>query len=108
IAGGLLLALGVVAWRLRQVDYFWKNPLAGARYTRLTDWEGVEVGAAISPDGKFVAFLSDRDGPFDIWVGQLGGGEFTNLTKGRYPVAPGVARAVGFSGDGTHVSLHLG
>ena len=27
----LLLALGIVGWRLRQRDYFWKNPLAGAR-----------------------------------------------------------------------------
>ncbi len=48
IAAAILLALGIVGWRLRQRDYFWKNPLAGARFTRLTDWEGPELDAAIS------------------------------------------------------------
>ncbi len=66
-------------------DYFWQNPLAGARFTRLTDWEGSEVDAAISSDGKFVAFLSDRDGPFDAWVTQVGSDEFLNLTRGQLP-----------------------
>ncbi len=47
IAAGLLMALGIVGWRLRQRDYFWKNPLAGAHFTRLTDWEGSELDAAI-------------------------------------------------------------
>src|SRR6266542_3609968 len=60
IAAAILLALGIVGWRLRELDYFWKNPLAGARFTRLTDWEGSEFDAAISRDGKFVAFLSDQ------------------------------------------------
>ena len=106
IAAAVLLAAGVITWRLQGADYFWKNPLAGARYTRFTDWEGSELDAAISPDGKFVAFLSDRDGPFDAWVGQVGGGEFLNLTKGRFPdlVNPTV-RAIGFSDDGAHVWL---
>ncbi|MBV8730520.1 MAG: protein kinase, partial [Acidobacteriia bacterium] len=44
------------------------NPLADATFTRLTDYEGAEVDASISPDGKFVAFLSDRDGPFQVWL----------------------------------------
>ena len=26
------------------------------------------------PDGRFVAFVSDRDGPFDVFVGQIGSG----------------------------------
>ena len=72
IAAAILLTLGIVGWRLRERDYFWKNPLAGARFTRLTDWEGSEVDAAISSDGKFVAFLSDRVGPFEAWVMQVG------------------------------------
>ena len=54
IAGAVLLASGVTTWRLRMTDYFWRNPLAGARYTRLTDWEGSEFDATISRDGKFV------------------------------------------------------
>ncbi|MDQ5856917.1 MAG: protein kinase, partial [Acidobacteriota bacterium] len=109
IVAGILLALVATAWRLRQTDYFWKNPLAGARFTRLTDWEGSELDAAISADGKFVAFLSDRGGRFDAWVGQVGGGEFLNLSKGQYPALANYAvRNIGFSDDGAHVWLRIG
>ena len=109
IAAGLLAALGAAGWLLRQRDYFWKNPLEGARFTRLTDWEGSELDAAISADGKFVAFLSDRDDRFDAWVGQVGGGEFLNLTKGQFPaLANSNVRNVGFSDDGAHVWVRIG
>ena len=70
----------------------------------MTDWEGTEFGAAISRDGKFVAFLSDRDGPLDVWVSQVGGGEPLNLTKGGFPnLGWRTIQEVGFSDDGTHV-----
>jgi eukaryotic-like serine/threonine-protein kinase len=82
IVVAVVVALGITAWSLRRSGFFWRNPLAEAQFTRLTDWEGSELDAAISGDGKFVAFLSDRDGPFDAWVGQIGSGEFLNLTKG--------------------------
>jgi Tol biopolymer transport system component len=108
IGAGILLALGVVGWRLRQHDYFWKNPLAGAQFSRFAAWEGSELDAAISPDGKFVAFVSDRAGPFDAWVGQVEGGEFLNLTKGHFPeLANPTIRTVGFSGDGAHVWIGI-
>jgi serine/threonine protein kinase/Tol biopolymer transport system component len=100
----LLGALGWGAWRLSRPNTFLENPLVGARFSRFTDWEGSELDASISPDGKFVDFLSDRDGQFDVWVGQIGSGEFLNLTKGRYPsLANPIVHSVGFSGDGAHV-----
>lgn len=109
IVAGILLALGATAWRLRETDYFWKNPLADARFTRLTDWEGSELDAAISADGKFAAFLSDRNGRFDAWLGQVGGGEFLNLSRGHFPGLPNfVVRSVGFSDDAAHVWLRIG
>ena len=50
------------------------------------------------PDGKFVAFLSDRDGPFDAWLGQVGSGEFLNLTKAGFPsIANPIVHNVGFA-----------
>ena len=99
--------LGFVAWRLRESDYFWKNPLAGARFTRLTDWEGSEVEAAISRDGKFVAFLSDRAGIFDAWVTQVGSDEFLNLSHGEFPgLYFDRIRTMGFSGDDAHVWMY--
>ena len=83
-----------------------RNPLEGAKVTRLTDFDGAEHHAAISRDGKFVAFLSDRDGTWDAWATQVGTSEFHNLTKGSVPELrnPGT-RTIGFHPDGSSVIL---
>src|SRR6185503_20783861 len=83
-----------------------ENPLADARYLPLTDFDGIEQAAAVSRDGKFVAFLSDRDGQMDVWVTQVGVGQFYNLTRGSVAelVNPSV-RTLGFSPDGTLVTF---
>lgn len=108
IAAGILFAAGAVAWHLRRIDYFWQNPLRAARFTRLTDWDGSEVDATISSDGKFVAFLSDRDGPFDAWVTQVGSDEFLNLSKGQFPdLYLDRVRNLGFSGDDARVWMRI-
>ena len=62
----------------------------------------MEQAAALSRDGHFVAFLSDRDGQMDVWVTQVGSGQFHNLTHGsvagtRQSVGPNL----GFSPDGS-------
>jgi Tol biopolymer transport system component len=86
----------------------WTNPLENAQFTRLTDFDGSELDAALSPDGRFVAFLSDRDGPFDAFVGQVGVGTFVNMTKGRFPeLFHEQLRSIGFSGDGSEVWLRV-
>jgi Tol biopolymer transport system component len=79
-----------------------ENPLASARFTRLTDFAGAEDTGAISPDGRFVAFRSDRDGASDLFVKQIGAGPFVNLTNGAYvlPLSFGT-RSVGFTADGS-------
>jgi Tol biopolymer transport system component/predicted Ser/Thr protein kinase len=108
IVAAILALLAAVSWHLRRNDYFWKNPLAEARFTRLTNWEGTEFDADISRDGKFVAFLADREGVFDAWLTQVGGGEFHNLTGGRHTrLANEHVHNIGFSGDGTHVWLRI-
>jgi serine/threonine protein kinase len=106
--GAILLAAGVAGWSLRQRDYFWKNPLADARFQRLTDWEGSEFDAAISSDGKFVAFISDRADRFDAWVMQVGSNEVLNLSKGSIPVTFGNANHnIGFSSDDSQVWIEV-
>jgi serine/threonine protein kinase/Tol biopolymer transport system component len=103
VSAAALVAVGGI-WQLWQRDYFWRNPLAGATVHRLTDFAGEETDAAISPDGKFLAFLSDRDGRFDAWIGQIDTGEFTNVTNGRFQMMNNPnARMIGFSGDGAQV-----
>jgi len=81
------------------------NPFTGAKFTRITDFPGAELQAEISPDGRFIAFLSDRDGPFDIFLTQPGTGRFTNLTQGKYGQVLEPTRSTGFSGDGTQIWL---
>ena len=103
---GLLVAAGAATCQLRRSEYFWRNPLEGATVTRVTDFEGAEHHAAISRDGKFVAFLSDHEGTWDAWATQLGTGEVHNLTNGRVQELRNPAtRTVGFSPDGSLVAL---
>ncbi len=113
IAGAVLAlalaVLGVATWRFRRAEDAWRNPLGGASFTRLTDWEGSELDAAISRDGKLVTFLSDRDGPLDAWVTQVGSGEFANLSRGRFKVLQiDGMRTVGFAEDESHVRVRVG
>ena len=98
----LLAGLGTwfVAHRARPTV---ENPLSSAQFARLTDFEGAKTNPAISPDGKFIAFVSDRSGPFDIWLIQANGGSLANLTQGRFGDMRGPLRAIGFSGDGSEV-----
>ena len=99
------LAIGVGLW-LQRTEYFWRNPIADARFQTVTDFDGLEQAAAVSRDGHFVAFLSDRDGQMDVWVTQVGSGEFHNLTHGSVPelVNPSI-RTLGFSPDGSLVTF---
>ena len=58
--------------RSQRAEHFWRSPIAGARVQVLTDFDGVTQAAAVSRDGHFVAFLSDRDGQMDVWLTQVG------------------------------------
>jgi Tol biopolymer transport system component len=99
------LAIGSSVW-LEKKEYLWRNPIDTSRSQLLTDFDGVEQAAAVSRDGQFVAFLSDRDGQMDVWVTQAGSGEFHNLTRGSATdlVNPQL-RCLGFSPDGTAVTF---
>jgi len=101
----VVLAAGVGAWEARRAVATPENPLANAQFTRFTDWEGTEEGAEISPDGKFIAFLADREGEFDLWLSQVGTGRFSNLSRNFPPLAASgfIVRKLGFSGDGASI-----
>jgi Tol biopolymer transport system component len=104
VVGGML-AIGVSLW-LQRTERFWRNPIAHARFQTVTDFDGVEEAAAVSGDGHFVAFLSDRDGQMDVWVTQIGSGEFHNLTHGSVAeLANPSIRTLGFSPDGALVTF---
>src|SRR5262245_43926941 len=105
-AVGLIAVALLIVWYLNRSDYWWSNPLVSARFTPLTDLPGTECDGAISRDGKVVSFLSDRYGPFDLWVGQIGAGRFNNLTNGQIPdMRNPEVRSVAFSPDGSLISF---
>jgi len=89
----------------------WEDPLADAQYIRLTGFRGDETDPAISADGKFVAFLSNRGGPFHIYLTQIGSGLFTDLTpqpdQDLHLSSAGV-RNHGFTADGSEIWLTAG
>ena len=51
-----------------------------SRVTQLGHGPAFEFGPAISPDGKWIAYLSNARGPTDVWVRFLSGGDPVNLT----------------------------
>jgi Tol biopolymer transport system component/DNA-binding winged helix-turn-helix (wHTH) protein len=50
--------------------------------TRLTFDDGLQSEPTWSPDGRYIAYSSDRGGKFDIWVQQVSGGDPVKITKG--------------------------
>jgi Tol biopolymer transport system component len=105
LAVAVVLAMGVFLW-VRRTERLWRNPIANARYQTITGFDGVAQAAAISRDGQFIAFLSDHDGPTDVWVTQVGSDQFHNLTRGSVPdlVNPSI-RTLDFSPDGAFVTF---
>ena len=80
----LVLAAAGVAW------WLWQSPApssggqnsSGTVLTPITADSGLSYSPALSPDGKLLAYASDRsgEGNLDIWVQQIGGGEPVRLT----------------------------
>ena len=105
VAAVLLLA-GVALWQTRPAASPSANPLERAEFRMITDFDGAEQAAAVSRDGKLIAFTSDRDGSTDVWITQVGTGQFHNLTRKRVQqlVNPSV-RTLGFSPDSAFVTF---
>lgn len=58
----------------------WKVPASGGTAMRLTSHPGDEANPRISPDGKSVAFIGTYEGPNDVYVMPLAGGQPKRLT----------------------------
>jgi eukaryotic-like serine/threonine-protein kinase len=84
-AAGLLavaLASVVAAW------WVWGRATPGPKavtFLRLTDFDGMEESPSFSPDGKYVAFVSDSSGTRQIWVRLLAGGPPLQITNSPGP-----------------------
>src|SRR5262245_42111543 len=108
----LSVMMAIVSWitRVAAPILSTDDPLANAQFSLLTDWPGTEGAAEISPDGKFVAFLADKNGAFHLWLTQVGTGHFTNLTADLAPIGPPnqLLRSFGFTADGAEIWFSTG
>ena len=101
VVGALVLAIGALAaLRVLPAPGGVANPLENALFTRFTNFEGTERSATISPDGKFVAFRSDREGRWTCGSGRSALAGSSNLTKGIDDEFATDTPSCGFSADG--------
>ena len=59
----------------------WLVPLSGGEPKRLTTAPGADAHPRWSPDGKTIAFTSNRGGSTQVWILPVDGGEARPLTK---------------------------
>jgi len=107
VAVTVIAALVVLAWLAGSGDSLWRNPLANARFIRLPEL-GTAQAASISRDGKRVAVLADRDGTIDMWLADVDGGNYHNLTQGglrELNVVNPAIRALSFSADASFLTV---
>src|SRR5215831_17188532 len=95
----LVAAVAVAAWWLSLSAV----PPPQFKLTQLTRDAGLTWQPALSPDGKLIAYASDRAGRgnLDIWVQQIGGGEPVQRTRNEAD-----EYAPDFSADGTRIVFH--
>ena len=79
LAAAVIVGAGYVSWVQRR-DV--APPATPSRaLTRITFDEGLQGQPSWSPDGKFIAYVSNQAGNVDIWVQPLGGGRAVRVTS---------------------------
>jgi tricorn protease len=63
----------------------WSVPSTGGTATRLTIHEAHDAFPKYSPDGRWIAFSSNREGNYDVYVMPSGGGPAKQLTRHSAP-----------------------
>ena len=77
-----LAALGFLAAGFLAVDRMAHAPQPTAmHFSRVTNFAGVQTQPSLSPDGRSVAFVSNRDGHYNIYVGLISGGSLVQITR---------------------------
>jgi len=80
IAGGL-----AAGWWIGHRAQLGASLRPDASILNLASYSGTERSAAISPDGKLFAFISDHGGRPDIWIRQVSGGDPVQVTHDSAP-----------------------
>ncbi|HKI86182.1 MAG TPA: LpqB family beta-propeller domain-containing protein, partial [Thermoanaerobaculia bacterium] len=69
------LVSGLAVWKLAA-----PAPTSTMHFSAVTNFAGVQAQPALSPDGRSVAFVSNRDGHFNVYVGLARGGNLVQIT----------------------------
>jgi eukaryotic-like serine/threonine-protein kinase len=100
LCGGLVLGVliaALVGWKLQSAAP--APPMM--RFSAVTNFTGVDAQPSFSPDGRSIAFLSNRGGAFDIWVGLVAGGSPVRITND-----PNFKAHPHWSPDGSKISFN--
>lgn len=75
---------GVAWWTVRDrhsgTDVVGSTAPVQRTLTRLTFGSGLQADVTWSPDGRFIAYASDKTSNFDIWVQSVSGGDPMQVT----------------------------
>jgi len=96
---GAAILLGTVSFWIYKRREAPAAPSPERMLTRITVDEGLQNEPTWSPDGRYIAYSSDRGGKFDIWVQQVNGGDPLQITKG-----PGHHWQPDWSPDGKYIA----
>ena len=88
------IVAGLLVWKLAS-----GRPAFPMHFSAVTNSPGVEAQPSLSPDGRSVAFASNRDGHYDIYVGLITGGTLVRITND-----PNLKARPRWSPDGTKIA----
>ena len=75
-ASGIVIASVLAWWVMRS-----GSEPAAMHFSAVTSFAGVQAQPALSPDGRSVAFVSNRDGHYNVYVGLVRGGQLVQITR---------------------------
>lgn len=73
VAGAVIVAM--FAWWITRY-----NPIPAMHFSAVTSFAGVQAQPALSPDGRSVAFVSNRDGHYNVYVALIRGSGLVQIT----------------------------
>ena len=81
------------------LGHIYEVPVDGGTAKRLTDGRSWNLFPRVSPDGRSIAFSSDRAGQFDVWTMDRQGGSLRNVSEIRGRTSDNLYRPA-WSADG--------